>query len=228
MNQITSFTRETLKSFFSRENKSTDTFEEIKEEEDSDEETVEDDDDDIKKGGSNDEYNFDDFSDDDTYAPIFGRWKKFHTRIPILRRLWERQLYPNPNYDDNDDDYSFEMDYPLHHFLSMISLRKLSPSRLSKWWLQRKGYVVEVRGKDSSYFHRPVTQIFEPVEELFRRRDRDDTYTRSDENRASDRDSGSTSGSEGHVSRLGAAFPEPLRRLFVRRRSVDIESAPHD
>lgn len=79
-----------------------------------------DDDDTIKLNDEDDIiYIFEDTSSEESlYAPIFGKWK-FHTRIPILRRLWERQVYLNT---EDDGDYLFdeavETDYPLRHFLS--------------------------------------------------------------------------------------------------------------
>ena len=275
VNQITSFTKATFNSILG-ENKSTDTIEDIEEDDDSDEETLKDDDDDDDSGkvGISAEDTDDGFSDGDTYAPIFGRWK-FHTRIPILRRLWKRRIYLDTKDDDDFylNDEGFDMDYPLHHFFSVISPLKLVPS-----WFWRKRYIgydedesipstttyfrdrttvvgkiiqhvpfasrrrIRRRGSDgdditeeesANYSRSRATRVIEPIERIFQRwnraRDRDETEITSDERRPADRESSSTSGSERHVSRFGAAFPEPLRRLFVRRRrSPDVESLASD
>jgi ribosomal protein L14 len=78
-----------------------------------------------------------------------------------------------------------------------------------------------------------VSRIFGQFEGLFGRRDRDrEAEMEPDQVGSSDREAGSASGSdmEGGVSRgLGAALPEPLRRLFVRRRRIhDVESVLED
>jgi hypothetical protein len=149
VNQITSFTKKTFKSFIPEENKNTNAFEAIEEDDDRDEEadTAEksdnddnDDDDDRITADSSDKVTVDGSSEEDTYAPIFGRWK-FHTRIPILRRLWKRQIYFDIDDDDDDEylfDERFEMDYPLHHFLSSSPL---IPSRIRVLWSRGTGYV---------------------------------------------------------------------------------------
>jgi hypothetical protein len=180
------------------------------------------------------------------------------------------------------------VDYPLHHFLSKISLRKLVPTPLLGWWILRKfrnesdeeddstldwrrdfgppRIVIEERYRrrdnigsrrrfrrrlssddddvvvieeDSNDFRTRAGMIFGPVQRIFRRRGRGEaeSETASYETESSERESrqpresGSGSGSEradrqtGVSGRLGAAFPETFRRLFVRRRrSHDVES----
>jgi len=62
------------------------------------------------------------------YAPLFGYFN-FHTKIPLLRRLWRFKIYrhhmlrrghqetrPSPWNDQ------YEIDYPLNHFFSKIRL----------------------------------------------------------------------------------------------------------
>jgi hypothetical protein len=226
VNQITSFTKETFKSFIPDENPNTNAFEAIEEDvdydnddnDDNDYSVISDSSDEVIGDGSSEE----DISEEDIYAPIFGRWK-FHTHVPILRRLWKRQIYLDIDDDDDDDylfDEGFETDYPLHRFLSSSPL---IPSRLRVLRSRRKGNI----SSDSL----PLAQISERIEELpqtrdqDQNRDQDNAHTRSTETGELDRESSSTSGLERHASGLGAAFPEPLRRLFIkRRRRPDVES----
>ena len=343
VNQITSFTKETFKSFVLRDKQPTDDSEDNEIEDELDEESVkdkdEDEDDDSTKADDNDDDIVEVTSEDSswaTYAPIFGRWK-FHTRIPIVRKLWRRQVYLNTRDDDSDYlfDEGIEMDYPLHHLLSKFSLRKFISlfqrkevdsdydSSIPSWMLEpsrrrqvvaeehrrrgsfgsrlfrrrrsdrdeivevieeesdlprsrvsrafrpferlfrRRGQdeegssdsddivevseedsdhprfrrraqdqeensdsdeIVEVIEEDSDHPRFRASRVFGPVEQLFRKRDRDQEAAYAEETRSTDREIGAASGSDRQEAvsmGLGAALPEPLKRLFVRRRRVD-------
>jgi len=55
--------------------------------------------------------------EDDQYAPLFGRRDlTIHTKIPLLRRLWEYHVYQLPELTDFVDAglTDFEWDYPLN------------------------------------------------------------------------------------------------------------------
>ncbi|KAJ2994316.1 hypothetical protein NUW58_g1585 [Xylaria curta] len=58
-------------------------------------------------------------SDDDEYAPLFGRYS-FHAKIYGLRRLWKYRWY---QYVGNSDEWVDEMDldYPLNHYTTKTS-----------------------------------------------------------------------------------------------------------
>ena len=352
VNQITSFTKETFKSFVLRDKQPTDDSEDNEIEDELDDESVKDkdegEDDDSTKVDDNDDDIAEATSEDSswaTYAPIFGRWK-FHTRIPIVRKLWQRQVYLNTRDDDSDYlfDEGIEMDYPLHHFLSKFSLRKYislfqrkevvsdDDSSISSWMLEpprrrqvvveefrRRGSlgsrlfrrrrsdgdeivevieedsdlprsrasrvlgrfrrraqdeeessdsddiievieedsehprfrasrvlgrfrrrahdreenpdgdeIVEVIEEDSDHPQLRASRVLRPVEQLFRKRARDQEAAYAEDTRSTDREIGAASGSDRQEAvsmGLGAALPKPLRRLFVRRRRVhDIES----
>jgi hypothetical protein len=347
VNQITSFTKETFKSFVLRDKQPTDDSEDNEIEDELDDESVKDkdegEDDDSTKVDDNDDDIAEATSEDSSwakYAPVFGRWK-FHTRIPIVRKLWQRKVYLNTRDDDSDYlfDEGIEMDYPLHHLLSKFSLRKFislfqrkevdsdDDSSIPSWMLEpsrrrqvvaeehrrrgsfgsrlfrrrrsdsdefvevieeesdfprsrvsrvfrpverlfrRRGQdeeessdsddivevseedsdhprfrrraqdqeensdsdeIVEVIEEDSDHPRFRASRVFGPVEQLFRKRDRDQEAAYAEETRSTDREIGAASGSDRQEAAsmgLGAALPEPLRRLFVRRRRIhDIES----
>jgi hypothetical protein len=162
VNQITTFTKETFKPFILGDKETTDKVEEKEVPEDIEEESVkdEDDDDSDDDDGSTKANDSDAIyhitldaapEEESPYAPIFGKWK-FHTYIPILRKLWERQVYLNTFDDDTDYlfDQAVEKDYPLHHYLSKISLWNILPSRISEWWIEREWQKHRSDSDDSS------------------------------------------------------------------------------
>jgi hypothetical protein len=79
-----------------------------------------------------------------------------------------------------------------------------------------------------------ASRVLGPVGRIFRRRgaETDEEGEYSDETRPTREDASATSGSDGPASAhrgLGAALPEPLKRLFLRRRRVhDVESVLED
>ena len=199
VNQIKSFTKETVQSYFRR--RSNNSVDEREEESDDDETEQESDGD-----GDEDVVLTDILSEDSscaTYAPLFGKWQ-FHTRIPIIRKLWRRQAYLNT--DDDSSDYLWDegvnMDYPLHHFILTSLLPKIRLLGLYKWFFGNKADdAVDSSGSSSL---EEITQIV-ALEEV-----------------------SSTSGSDRPdvvAGGLRAKWPEPLKRLFVRKRAVhDVES----
>ncbi|KAE9365921.1 hypothetical protein N431DRAFT_495731 [Stipitochalara longipes BDJ] len=156
VNQITSFTKETFQSFFLPGNKITDEAEDkkVEEEEESDEESFKDDDDESTKVAEIDEEHTEVLSEDtiETYAKIFGVWT-FHTKIPIVRKLWKWQVYLNTRDDDSEylDDEGIDMGYPLQHFLDKIPLEKWVPTGLYRWLFRHKDEHSEYSYTDTSY-----------------------------------------------------------------------------
>jgi hypothetical protein len=229
VNQITSFTKETFKSFVLRDKQPTDDSEDNEIEDELDEKSVKDkdegEDDDSTKVDDNDDNIVEVTSEDSswaTYAPIFGRWK-FHTRIPIVRKLWRRQVYLNTRDDDSDYlfDEGIEMDYPLNHFLSNFSLRKFislfqrkevdsdDDSSIPSWMLEpprRRQVVVEEFRRRASFGSR-----------LFRRRrsDSDEIIEVIEEDLDLPR------------SRVSRVF-QPVERLFRKRGQDEEESSDSD
>lgn len=172
----------------------------------------------------------DESAEESLYAPIFGRWK-FHTHVPILRKLWERQRYLNTDSDDeylNDED--IVADYPLHYILSKISPRR---------WFRRKLVVdsdddsLPPWGRSRGISPPPLRRIIIRERRMGYRRRRDGS---SDEvvvfgeeeprwrwRRGSSSDEASDEIQPSRVSR----FLGPVRRLFRRGDEDEVESSSY-
>ncbi|KAK3362425.1 hypothetical protein B0T25DRAFT_6339 [Lasiosphaeria hispida] len=90
--------------------------------------------------------------EDDDYAPLFGhKGLTFHTKIPLLRRLWEYKTYRLAELEDLDAGLEdLEWDYPISRWRKKIAepleaaLAKLGLRKLSKSYADHvKSYVVE-------------------------------------------------------------------------------------
>ena len=55
-----------------------------------------------------------------TYALFMGRFT-FHTKIPLLRKLWEYRYYPEKGGDIEKGSVVEHRDYPLHHYLFKLT-----------------------------------------------------------------------------------------------------------
>ncbi|KAK0730920.1 hypothetical protein B0H67DRAFT_54401 [Lasiosphaeris hirsuta] len=90
--------------------------------------------------------------EDDDYAPLFGhKGLTFHTKIPLLRRLWEYKTYRLADLEDLDAGLEdLEWDYPISRWRKKIAeplqaaLAKLGLRKLSQSYADYvKSYVVE-------------------------------------------------------------------------------------
>ncbi|PMD34885.1 hypothetical protein L207DRAFT_128482 [Hyaloscypha variabilis F] len=158
---------------------------------------------------------------------------------------------------ETEDEYSDETasyDEEEDELPRSLASRVLAPV---EWFFRRRGRETEEEGEYSdetrSSDHGEVAEVEEeeeeeeeelprslasrvlgPVGRIFRRRgaETDEEGEYSDETRPSREEASATSGSDGPASAhrgLGAALPEPLKRLFLRRRRVhDVESVLED